>query len=301
MAQTIVQQCSGLPNAWEPFVQLISTVRTLLHVTEAVQRHARELVPPALLSSSLQAAVPLLLQLQDCVLLLPAAGSSAGASTSDSSCAIQAFFKAQSAQVTFISHIGEVFQQRKLDAAAEAQFGQMLLNPAVQQLLLQPLVAWVAMLHQEHGSEQQQQRQQQNGRLSRQQLQQAGLLVIPAFHQDMLQRLPGGQAYLDAAASLGVHSSRQNAQKASRRFLTYTCSGAVLMVMQQLLHSASIDRTAINSSTRMALSCQQLLCGWCWSCSCLWQERCSGSDSSSNHGSSISGRLSHYCATLTSC
>jgi hypothetical protein len=233
MANTILQKCCGLPGVWEPFVPLIDTVRTLLHVTEAVQCRARELVPPALLSSSLSAALPLLLQLQSCA-QLPLRGGG-------SSSAVQAFVKAQSAQVTFITHIGALFEQQKLDAAAAAQFEQMLLNPAVQQLLLQPMVAWVALLHQEHISEQQQQRQQQGGRLSRQQLQQADLLPIPAFHQDKLQLLPSGQAYLDAAASAGEDSSSQSALKGSRRFLTYTCSGALNLVMQQLLYSASRD------------------------------------------------------------
>jgi hypothetical protein len=244
MAQTIQQQCSGLPDAWDPFVQLINTVRTLLHITEVVQFHARELVPPALLSSSLTAAVPLLLQLQSCVPLLPAAGTSAGASSSGSISPLEAFVKAQSAQVTFITHVGMLYDRQMLDAAAAAKVKQLMLDPAVQQLLLQPMVAWVAMLHQNHHSEQQKQRQQQSGRLSKQQLHQADLLPIPAFHQDMLQLLPGGQAYLDAMISSGEHSSRQSAQKGSRRYLTYACVTALNVVMLHLLHCAGRDRVS---------------------------------------------------------
>jgi hypothetical protein len=150
VAQSILQQCSSLPNAREPFVPLFNTVRTLLHVTEMVQCRARELVPPALLSSSLSAAVPLLLQLQSCVPLLAAAGTNTEGSSSSGSHALQAFVKAQSAQVTFISGVGALHEKQKLDAAAAAQVEQLLLDPAVQQLLLQPMVAWAALLHQEH-------------------------------------------------------------------------------------------------------------------------------------------------------
>jgi hypothetical protein len=130
-----------------------------------------------------------------------------------------------------------------LDAAAAEQVQQLLLDPAVQQLLLQPMVAWVAMLHRDHVSEQQQQQQQQqqrqlqSGRLCRQQLQPADLLPIPAFHQEMLQLLPGGQAYVDATAPSGDQSSRQS----TRTMLAYRCATALNIVMQQLLDSASRD------------------------------------------------------------
>jgi hypothetical protein len=241
LAQTILQQCSGLPDAWKPFVLLIQTINTALVVTDTVQCHARELVTPSLLSSSLCAAVQLLPQLQRCVLLLPAAGiSTGGSSSSGSSSGISPLgvcVKAQSAQASFINRINAMLQEQKLDAAAAEQVQQLLLDPAVQQLLLQPMVAWVAMLHQDHVSEQQQQRQLQSGRLSRQQLQQADLLPIPAFHQEMLQLLPGGQAYVDAAAPSGDQSSKQSA----RTMLAYSCATALNIVMQQLLDSASRD------------------------------------------------------------
>jgi hypothetical protein len=83
---------------------------------------------------------------------------------------------------------------------------------------LQLLTAWAALLHKQHTAQQQQQQQQlpqgtagesssSSSSSTQQQRQQpakqqhrADLLSIPAFHQDMLQLLPGGQAYLDAAA-----------------------------------------------------------------------------------------------------
>jgi hypothetical protein len=115
-------------------------------------------VPAALLSSSLGAAAPLLLQLQRCAPLLPAAGTSAEASSSGCSSALQAFSKAQSVQVTFISNVGALYEQQQFDAGAAAQMEQLLLDPAAQQLLLQPMVALVARLPKEHAWEQQHQR-----------------------------------------------------------------------------------------------------------------------------------------------
>jgi hypothetical protein len=150
MAQTILQQCSSLPGAWDLYVQLVNTVRTLLHVTGTVQCRARELVTPALLSSTLSAALPLLLQLHSCIPLLPAAGTSAGGSSGGGVSPLQAIVKAQSTQVDIIRHIAKLLRQEKLDAAAAAQVEQMLLEPTVQQLQLQHTVAWVALLYQDH-------------------------------------------------------------------------------------------------------------------------------------------------------
>jgi hypothetical protein len=83
---------------------------------------------------------------------------------------------------------------------------------------LQLLSTWTAQLHKHHTAQQQQQLSQgragassnsssSSSSSSRQQQQQqsakqhhrADLMSIPAFHQDMLQLLPGGRAYLDAA------------------------------------------------------------------------------------------------------
>jgi hypothetical protein len=79
---------------------------------------------------------------------------------------------------------------------------------------LQLLTAWTAELHKHHTAQQQQQQQllppgtagasssmqQHKQQQPSKQQHRADLLSIPAFHQDMLQLLPGGQAYLDAAA-----------------------------------------------------------------------------------------------------
>jgi hypothetical protein len=112
-----------------------------------------------------------------------------------------------------------------------AQMAALQSDPAVTEMLLQLLAALIMLLHRQHAAQQQQETQQQKdkqqskhqgaagrttgsssssssgqeqqqdaGKLNRQQLR-ADLLPIPAFHQDMLQLLPGGQAYLDAAAT----------------------------------------------------------------------------------------------------
>jgi hypothetical protein len=87
-------------------------------------------------------------------------------------------------------------------------------DPALADMQLQLLTAWTAQLHKQHTAQQQQlpsstaEASSSSSTMQQQQQQQqpakhhhrADLLSIPAFHQDMLQLLPGGQAYLDAAA-----------------------------------------------------------------------------------------------------
>lgn len=95
--------------------------------------------------------------------------------------------------------------EQQLDLSVEQQVKQLLLDQEVQSLLLQPLVASVALLHQHHDAQQQRQRRK------------AGplqcVLSIPDFHQDL--PLPGGQAFVDAAAAEIVkddHPGRRHLQ-----------------------------------------------------------------------------------------
>jgi hypothetical protein len=115
-----------------------------------------------------------------------------------------------------------------LDACAKDHVWDLLRDAAASELVMQLLLVHTAQLHQVHtahvrhqGPHQQQQQQQQrdpaagsSSSSSSNLLQQrsaqgakqqhrADLLSIPAFHQhqDVLQLLPGGQAYLDAAAA----------------------------------------------------------------------------------------------------
>jgi hypothetical protein len=114
-------------------------------------------------------------------------------------------------------------QQSATGIDAQLPGCQLLRDPAVSELLLQQLAAYTGVLHNDHVARRQEQRQQQRATAaggssssssSSNQLQQrsaqgakqqhrADLVDIPAFHQhtDVLQLLPGGQAYLDAAAA----------------------------------------------------------------------------------------------------
>jgi hypothetical protein len=100
----------------------------------------------------------------------------------------------------------QLLQGQDLHASVEMQVKQLLLDPAVQGMLLQPLVATAAVLHQQHVAQQQVQQQQQQ----QQRCQKTGAMqqvCIPACHQDV--PVPGGQAYIEAAkAALAALPSR---------------------------------------------------------------------------------------------
>jgi hypothetical protein len=93
----------------------------------------------------------------------------------------------------------------------------------------------------------------------------ADLLPIPAFHQlqDMLQLLPGGQAYLDAAAAWAASESVESRALTSLNGRLYEASmyaRSLALGFWLLLNTGSLPV--------MLQCCRQLLCGWCWSCSC---------------------------------
>jgi hypothetical protein len=98
-----------------------------------------------------------------------------------------------------------------VNSPLQEQKDSLMQHPAVAELLLQGLTTCTAQLHKRHVAHQQQQQQQQLKQQVR-----ADLLPIPAFHQDMLQLLPGAQAYLDAAAAAAAANCNRHEQ--------YSCS-----------------------------------------------------------------------------
>ncbi|KAF6251993.1 hypothetical protein COO60DRAFT_568147 [Scenedesmus sp. NREL 46B-D3] len=208
LLQAVTQQCSSCAGSWTPFPVLFDIVTSLLRTVDVVFRCSCVLVPAALQSTALHAAARLLQQLQSCGPLLPAAtaaaGSSCAASSSSSSSSSSnpsphmAYIRLQCAAAGIIHRFHNLLDPGQLAADVAPQLQPLLLHSAVQEVLLQPLIAHVALLHQ-HQEAQQQQQQQQRWAGAK-----CDLLPIPAFHQDMLQLLPGGQAYLDAAADLAA-------------------------------------------------------------------------------------------------
>jgi hypothetical protein len=193
--QAITQQWSSTAGGWTPYKLVLDTARAIMRVTGIAVREARALVPAELQHAALHSTQMILGQVQDCGMLLAAASTGAGGagSSSSSSRPHRAYVDFQCAATGLVFNLSRL-QQLPEDCALQVQ--QLLVYQAAQELLLQPLVARVAMLHQHHEAHQQQQEQQQQHK--------AGavlhVLPIPAFHLDML--LPGGQAYLDAAAAV---------------------------------------------------------------------------------------------------
>jgi hypothetical protein len=111
--------------------------------------------------------------------------------------------------------LNAIRRQTQVDAGVADEVLRLQNDPTVAEMQLQLLTAWTAQLHKQHTAQQQQQQlppgtagtsssstqqhQQQQQQPAKQQ-HRADLLSIPAFHEDMLQLLPGGQAYLYAAA-----------------------------------------------------------------------------------------------------
>uniref|UniRef100_A0A383WED8 MYND-type domain-containing protein n=1 Tax=Tetradesmus obliquus TaxID=3088 RepID=A0A383WED8_TETOB len=154
----------------------------------------------------LRAAQLLLRQLQSYGALL----STSAAAGSTRLCSREDLLKAYSRQQMFYAEFN--FQlilqtmRRQLITAAAVQAVSLQSDPAVAQLLLQLLAVYPMLLHQQHSQQQKQQQKQQQERQDGKQQLRADLLPIPAFHQHpgMLQLLPGGQAYLDAAGRLAA-------------------------------------------------------------------------------------------------
>jgi hypothetical protein len=221
---------------WRLFVGMLDLLRSILHNWSWVAQNN-----PAMLRTILPAVLPLLQHVQACGPLLPAAPTSAAASTNAARSFAVGFSSSSSSgrrglHLSFFDMQFDagvlLFEVLKLldtqQSASQSELVcRLVRDPAASSLLLQLLAVHVKMLHATHVTYRQQQRQQlqqQQGVASaaslasnsgigqaqqqesssapKQQLR-ADLLPIPAFHQhqDMLQLLPGGQAYLDAAAA----------------------------------------------------------------------------------------------------
>jgi hypothetical protein len=201
-------------DSWMPLTQQLRLVRQLLGCWNKMVKRGLEL-----LQVVVRALLPLVQQLQGCgsLLMQPAAAARSGppasvqaGSSSSSSCEQQlqrALFGTQHAASLVLNSIHE---QGQLDAGVAAEVLRLQNDPAVAEMQL--LTAWTAQLHKQHTAQQQQLQlgtagasssssstQQQQQQPAKQQ-HRADLLSIPAFHEDMLQLLPGCQAYLDAAA-----------------------------------------------------------------------------------------------------
>jgi hypothetical protein len=184
---------------------------------------------PAMSRITIPAALPLLQQLQRCGQLLPAATATPPSHSSSSSSNSssrgtggdvgphQELMRAQHNMLRFLAVLANYVNAQQAATGVDPQMPacQLLRDPAVSELLLQLLAAHTAILHTDHVAHRQQQRDaaagsssssssghsQQRPAQGAKQQQRADLLYIPAYHQhpDMLQLLPGGQVYLEAA------------------------------------------------------------------------------------------------------
>jgi hypothetical protein len=234
LAQQQLSSSTARANSWMPLALLLGSVQRLLSCWHTMVQRG-----PMLLDVVARTLLSLVQQLQGCgsLLMLPAAAAAArsaplalvqaAASSSSSSSEHQlqcALFGTQHAASTLL-YAMDVQQMEQLDAGVAAEVLRLQNDPAVVEMQLQLLIAWTAQLHKQHTAQQQQQQQQQqqlppstaeaSSSTQQQQQQQqqqprrlqpakqqhrADLLPVPAFHRDMLQLLPGGQAYLDAVA-----------------------------------------------------------------------------------------------------
>jgi hypothetical protein len=219
MVRLAQQQLSSAAsaNSWTPLTHLLSSARKLLCCWHELVGQM-----PAFMRVVVRTLLPLVQQLQGCgsLLVRPAAAAASRSapaatvetgSSSSSSCEHElhcALFSVQQAASMLLLAID---QQDQLDGGVAADVLRLQNDAAVAEMQLQLLTTWAAQLHQQHTAQQHQlppgtaaasssssaQQQQQPAK----QQHRADLLSIPAFHKDMMQLLPGGQAYLGAAAA----------------------------------------------------------------------------------------------------
>jgi hypothetical protein len=225
---------------WRLYKRILHLLTALSSVWEFATRAC-----PAMLRTIIPAVLPLLQQLQRCGQLLPTATVAPPAHSSSSSSSNgsrdtgsdlnphQEFIHVQHNIGGFLGELVTYVDAQQAATGVDVQMPacELLRDPAVSELLLQQLAGLTELLHKEHVAYRQQQRQQQQESAadssSSRQLQQrsargakqqhrADLLSIPAFHRhmDMLQLLPGGQAYLDAAAAFAAPDQQQNGTNA---------------------------------------------------------------------------------------
>jgi hypothetical protein len=188
---------------------------------------------PALLQVVVRTLLPLVQQLQGCgsLLMRPAAaaaaasvqGGSSSGSSSSSSYEHKLQYQLFVAQQAASRLLTVIYQHKQVDAGVAAELLRLHNDPAVAEMQLQLLTAWTAELHTAQQQQQQQQQQlppgtagvssssssMQGQQQPVRQERRADLLPIPAFHQDMLQLLPGG--YLDVAAETAARWGEDSA------------------------------------------------------------------------------------------
>jgi hypothetical protein len=194
-------------------LRMLEIMHQLFCLWTAVVPRAPSAVPPAVVETAL-----LLLRVPQCGLLWTGAAAAAAAAAlpvalgcSNIEALQETYCKMQINAGTFLYQLCRIFVQEELATAAAGQTVTLLREPAVTELLLQMLTVHTMLLHQHLSKEQQ---QQQPSESSKQQLR-ADLLPIPAFHQhqDMLQLLPGGQAYLDVMHGLSAAACNNSASE----------------------------------------------------------------------------------------
>jgi hypothetical protein len=218
LVKVLLQMSHGLQGDPEALIGLLE----VMHALPKLWADSLLLVPSAV-PALVPAALPLLRQLHSYGTLLStgtAAAAAAAAAAGPSRLGEEVwarYYKLQEACGEFVYRLSMLLVQRRLSPAVAQKALSFLCEPAVALLLLQLLTVYTMLLHQQH-SEQRQHVQQS----SKQQLQ-ADVLNIPAFHQDaeMLQLLPGGQAYLATAARVVATFEVSSISKA------YTIAGAM--------------------------------------------------------------------------
>jgi hypothetical protein len=180
------QQFAGPEGVLRAQLKMFKVMRQLFCLWSCLTNCAPSSLPTAVVDLAL-----LLVRVPHCRLLwtgtAAAAPAAAAADHSSSEFVRWTYCKTQATAGFFLHQLSRMMQLEQLSTEVAAQAITLLREPAVAELLLQLLTAHTVMPHQQ---------QQQP---SKQQLR-ADLLQTPAFHQhqDMLQLLPGGQAYLDA-------------------------------------------------------------------------------------------------------
>jgi hypothetical protein len=285
LAQQQLSSSAARANSCVPLTLLLSMVQQLLCCWHELIEQV-----PAFLQVVVRTLLPLMPQLRGCVSLLmqpvaaaaaaargtPAASVQAGSSSSRSwEQKLQGalFGIHQAASMVLIAVDG----LSQLDAGVAAEVFRLQNDPAVAEIQLQLLTAWTAQLHKQHTAQQQQQQlsagasssSTQQRQQSAKQQHRADLLPIPAFHQDMLQLLPGGQAYLDAAAeeaaAWGLTGEANAAQlQTYAGYCCQTISHYLHIKLQSIAGQQQLSRDALvmsGAAVRLALELQLLASG----------------------------------------
>jgi hypothetical protein len=208
LTQAIRQQCRSSSEDFSPYTVVFTVVRDLMGAADVALCHARMLMAEELQITAVNTILRMMQQLHRCIAPLPAAAAGTyadGSSSSSSSSMLKSYANVQHALLIVYYSLQGLLHRNQLAAIVAEQVKQLLLDQEVQDLLLEPLVAHVTVLHQQHEAQHQQQQQQQQQPRARA-LQHN--LAIPAFHQDML--LPGGQAYVDAVVAEMAETARSH-------------------------------------------------------------------------------------------